>query len=276
MELPLRGTVMLGDCSGFPANGLIEDEPEDWRSLQSRSAAILNESGLAAETDRELKLVRGIVKVDVHASDEQSTPPSTLIVECKYWSRPVSKSVVHTFRTVISDSGVNTGMIVSRKGFQRGAKDAADKSNCILTDWSRFNSLFIDRWIANYFVPGVRHTCEVIQQYTEPMNSGVFRAADQLSATGRARFVALRERYAEFGYFTMALSWGFSRGRMQGEATTLPLDTAVVSRGESRLGAAITGARTFRALLEGIASIAEVGTTEFNDVFGEEIPTRIF
>ena len=193
MELPLRGTVMLGDCSGFPADGLIEGEPKDWRSLQTRSAAILNESGLAAETDREVKLVRGAAKVDVYAWDEQSTPPSSLAVECKLWSRRVPKSVVHAFRTVIVDSGVNTGVVLSRKGFQRGAREAADKSNCILMDWCGFNSLFIARWITNYFIPSVRRTCEVLQQYTEPVNSRVFRAADQLDAVGQARFHALRE-----------------------------------------------------------------------------------
>jgi len=62
-----------------------------------------------------------------------------MLVECKYWKRPIPQTVVHAFRTVVADSGANVGLIVSLNGFQAGADSAALLSNVHLIDWYIFS-----------------------------------------------------------------------------------------------------------------------------------------
>ncbi len=56
------------------------------------------------------------------------------------------KTVVHAFRTVVTDDGANIGFMISRSGFQKGAYEAAEKSNVHLVDWYEFQALFLERW----------------------------------------------------------------------------------------------------------------------------------
>ncbi len=49
---------------------MIENQPgTDWRDLQQRVSLILQESGLQAETGRNLLTARGTVEIDVYATD---------------------------------------------------------------------------------------------------------------------------------------------------------------------------------------------------------------
>jgi hypothetical protein len=54
--------------------------------------------------------------------------------------------VIHSFRTVISDFGAHHGFIISRAGFQAGAKEAVTKTNLDLLTFDELQSLFFDRW----------------------------------------------------------------------------------------------------------------------------------
>ena len=94
--------------------------PLDWRDLQTQAARVLSESGLTAEVEKTIQLVRGTVTVDVHARDLCGTPPLLYLCECKNWATPVSKETVHAFRTVVNDSGAHCGFLISKAGFQSG------------------------------------------------------------------------------------------------------------------------------------------------------------
>jgi Restriction endonuclease len=118
-------------------------EPTDWKNLQYLVASIFREIGCETFTEKEINTLRGKVEVDVYAKDNQSTPESLYICECKFWSYPVPKNVVHAFRTVITDSGANHGYIISKKGFQSGAHDAALNSNITLRTWNEFQEEFL-------------------------------------------------------------------------------------------------------------------------------------
>src|SRR5437868_1284602 len=109
--------------------------PTSWKDLQTQTALILSECGLAAEIEKTIKIVRGTVEVDVLAIDSAQKPAHKILCECKHWTTPVSKVVVHAFRTVIADSGANTGYLISSAGFQSGALDAAEQSNVHLQTW---------------------------------------------------------------------------------------------------------------------------------------------
>ena len=98
---------------------LIEaNPPGSWQDLEARVAQILTECGYEVESQKNVPLARGDVNIDVWA-DDHSSPQNIIVVECKHWATPVTKSVVHSFRTVVGDSGANTGLIVSSAGFQK-------------------------------------------------------------------------------------------------------------------------------------------------------------
>src|SRR5690606_26903617 len=54
------------------------------------------------------------------------------IIEAKQWNRKVSKLHVLALRTIIADIGADRGFIISDKGFQSGAIEAAKDSNISL------------------------------------------------------------------------------------------------------------------------------------------------
>ncbi|WP_216206951.1 restriction endonuclease [Amycolatopsis aidingensis] len=125
--------------------------PADWKDLESRAAQILQESGWQAERGKSLQLARGSVDVDVYAFDPKSSPPATMIVECKNWRSRVSKNTVHGLRTVVADTGANIGILVSSSGFSREHQ----KPPCIaISNSSHGTSFSICLWSA-----GITNTC---------------------------------------------------------------------------------------------------------------------
>jgi hypothetical protein len=110
-------------------------------------AQVFSECGSEASSGVTVDLPRGRVELDVFVRDRSTTPHSNYICECKYWARPVSQSAVHSFRTVVTELGANRGLLISRNGFQAGARKAAQFTNIDLLTWSEFEDLMFDRWI---------------------------------------------------------------------------------------------------------------------------------
>jgi hypothetical protein len=125
---------------------IFDYEPADWRELQDRVAQLFSEIGCDVKVGEQVTLVRGEKEIDVWVRDPQTTPPSVYLCECKFWSKRVPREVIHSFRTVLSDFGAHRGFIISRAGFQAGAKDAVTKTNLDLFTFEEFQSLFFDRW----------------------------------------------------------------------------------------------------------------------------------
>jgi len=127
-------------------------EPDDWRDLQNQVATILNDCGIASEIEKEISLARGKCVVDVYAEDFISDQKEVILCECKYWNKKVPKEIIHAFRTTVLDSGANRGIIISRKGFQRGAYEAIVKTNVLLLKYNEFQEIYSKRWvIRKYF-----------------------------------------------------------------------------------------------------------------------------
>lgn len=172
--------------------------PASWRDLEACVAQILRECGYDTEVQKTVPLARGNVDIDVWA-DDHSSPPNVLAVECKRWSSSVSKNVVHGFRTVVGDSGANTGLIVSSGGFQEGAVEAAAYSNIRLVNWLEFQVLFVERWYQSYMAPRLREEAGPLIEYTEPINSRVSRKAQALPPERRVQLDAARKQYFGLG-----------------------------------------------------------------------------
>lgn len=148
---------------------MIESAPADWRALQARVAAILNECGFNAAVAVQVQTARGAVEVDVHATDPTVVPPTVTYVECKHWATNVPQGEVQQFRTVVQDGGAHVGLFVSSQGFQAGAHRVVENTNVRLMTWTEFQDMFEERWIRHFWVPAIQAVGSPIATATEPL-----------------------------------------------------------------------------------------------------------
>ena len=120
-------------------------EVADWKQLQHSVCRLLNEVGLTAQEEVTLETPRGKVEVDVFAIDEMSVDKIRYIVECKYWAAAIPQHVVHSFTTVMHETGANIGFIVSKVGLQAGAER--------YTNSTSITGLTFEELQQRYFVP---------------------------------------------------------------------------------------------------------------------------
>jgi hypothetical protein len=127
---------------------IFDTAPTDWKNLQQKVHQAFIEMGCHAEEPKTISLVRGQKEVDVYVEDIVHGIKSVYLIECKYWNSDIPQDVIHGFRTVVSDSGANKGIIIAKKGFQSGASEANFMTPVELMTWDQFNSAFFDKWIA--------------------------------------------------------------------------------------------------------------------------------
>lgn len=255
---------------------LIEaDGPANWQDLEGRVAQILAECGYDVEVQKNVKLARGDVNIDVWA-DDHSSPPNVIVVECKHWATPATKNVVHGFRTVVGDSGANTGLIVSSAGFQEGAIEAAAYSNVRLLNWQEFQRRFVVRWFRTYMSPRVAEETDALHEYTEPVNARIARKANALSAERQEQLRVLTQRHfplavANFTFHPVVLEHLLPDG--ESPIPTLPLRaTAERPRGSELVGLVpddVLDARALRPLMDVLIGHSRHATAGFDEVFGE-------
>jgi restriction system protein len=243
--------------------------PSDWRDLQEKAAQILADCGMDAGTDRKVRLARGSVRVDVWARDKTTTPALTMICECKHWSRPVSRSAVHAFRTVVSESGANHGYLISSGGFQRGALEAAEFSNAELVTWGQFQTLFLERWFRAFMAPVLLAEGDPLVEYTEPINSRIARRVDSLARDPRRRYAELRQQHAHVCLQLLVL-WQMGVLR-ESFIPSVPLREHAGPLGELELPDAMLDAAGLRQLMEAVADYYRHAIAEFDEVFGGRV-----
>ena len=125
---------------------IFDNEPTNWADLQNRVAQLFSELGCEVIVGARLDLVRGAKEIDVCVRDSFTSPPSQYLCECKFWNKPVPQEVVHSFRTVVADYGAHRGFIISRAGFQAGARQAVRSTNVDLVTFPELQTIFFDRW----------------------------------------------------------------------------------------------------------------------------------
>ncbi|MFC2142630.1 restriction endonuclease [Acidobacteriota bacterium] len=248
-------------------------EPSNWRALQSDVAKILTECGFNAETEKNIATARGEVQIDVFAEDSSQAPPARYLCECKHWNSNIPREKVHAFRTVVHDYGANWGLMVSKLGFQSGAYAAAENTNLRLLNWQEFQELFHERWYREYMVKKLPPETESLVDYTEPINTRVFRKAGALPPESQERFSSLREKYGALAFF--ALRFYMPRSPYGDSPPELPLrenlpELLTYGAADIRvLPENILDANTLRDLLDSIIEHLRIGTEEFDEVFGE-------
>ncbi|RSN44891.1 hypothetical protein DMC64_18565 [Amycolatopsis sp. WAC 04197] len=253
--------------------------PDNWQDLENRVAQILMECGYEVQVQRNVSLARGDACIDVWA-DDHSSPQNIIAVECKHWARPATKSVVHAFRTVVGDSGANTGLLVSSAGFQEGAIRAADYSNVRLLDWNEFQSMFAIRWFKTHMSPTLAECTDALHEYTELVNSRIFRKANTLSIELQEQFVILRRRHWPLAVLNLTLRPEFGellRGERlrpdQSPWPSLPLRANSQTSSEidynENLPDDVLDATALRPFMDTLVEHSQRAISEFDELFGE-------
>ncbi len=219
-----------------------------------------------ATTDHEIPLARGSVSVDVFALDGAIMPAAKYICECKLWRRAVTRSVVHAFRTVLIDSGVSRGFLISSGGFQAGAKEAAEHSNVELVTWDQFQQLFAARWFREYMAPRLMDEGDALHEYTEPINSRVARREAELGRDQQTEALELRLSY-RVPSFVLRNLW-FDPFERELPIPSLPLLESMPHADRIDLPAEILEARHMRPLMDAVTSYYRKATATFDQVFG--------
>ena len=104
-----------------------------WKAYQEEAAEFFRSLGMTAKTDEKVTGVRTNHNVDVLVTSRHAGFESIWIVECKLWRTSVSKNHVLALRAIVSDLGADRGILLSEKGFQRGAVEAAQMTNVLVT-----------------------------------------------------------------------------------------------------------------------------------------------
>jgi len=115
---------------------LLETTDWAWRRFQDEVAALFGTMpGCTASVDQPMRGGRiGNVNVDVLAEWEPAGSFAkrnhgfsfTVIVECKFWNRPVSQDRVFGLKAIVEDVGAAQGILVSNAGIQPGAAEYLD------------------------------------------------------------------------------------------------------------------------------------------------------
>jgi hypothetical protein len=96
--------------------------------LEERIAAFLTGNGYSTKQNVYLEgRSGGRHEIDVLAEKDDGITTFRVAVECKAWNTPIEKDVVSKLAYVMSDLGLNKGIVVSLKGSRIGAVNAASQ-----------------------------------------------------------------------------------------------------------------------------------------------------
>lgn len=184
----------------FDKYKIFEKEPKSWNELQIMTSSLLSDMGYLCEIEKNIETARGKVNIDVYAQMQNKQPSQTILVECKYWSKRVPKTVIHAFRSVVNDSGANFGIIISKKGFQEGAVSATQMTNISLYSWEEFQDYFKAEWLKSMI-----HSNHVagrpLLDFTDYMGDFYYAEFDELSDENKEAFFAIKRKYSEFAIY---------------------------------------------------------------------------
>lgn len=242
-------------------------DPLDWRDLQLKVGKIFSDMGFETGIEQNIETVRGLVNVDVLAVRKTKSIAEINIVECKLWSKKVSKQVVHAFRTVITDYGANVGYIVSKRGFQKGAYGAAEKSNVHLLTFEEFQEEFSSRWL-NAVIDKVETIAYPLRRYTSPGETYFDKAIELLSNEDKVKHRSLIGRYFSIARITNRTLYKEPNGQLN-------LDN--IEHFTEKFKLEFPKPTSINCLMDyftNLTQIANRGVEEFDILFGQQLRKR--
>ena len=103
-----------------------------WREYQHAVADVFKELGCSAEVEKTVTGARGTHDVDIYVTFDKFGHQCRWIIECKLWSRRVTKAEVLKLHGIVQDAGADRGIIFTEVGFQSGARKSAQNTNVLL------------------------------------------------------------------------------------------------------------------------------------------------
>lgn len=100
-----------------------------WYEFQELIAEHFRSLGASASTNVSLDGVRTQHDIDVLVVTKFLGTDIKWVVEAKCWKSNVPKDKVLTLRSIVDEVGADKGFLISEKGFQSGAIEAASKTN---------------------------------------------------------------------------------------------------------------------------------------------------
>lgn len=163
--------------------------PNNWKELENMTTEIFNNAGYHAIPHHTITTVRGKKEIDVYVHPRKELDP-IILCECKFWKKPVNQEVVHSFRTVVQDSGAGLGFIITKSGFQSGAYSAAEFSNVKLVTWEEFLEFFLEDWL-NFKRYKLLQKAKPLRIYTDPLDI----PGDLLDQEQREKYIESVRKY---------------------------------------------------------------------------------
>jgi hypothetical protein len=172
------------------------NEVTDWRELQMRVAQLFEEMEYDVKIEHAIELgSRGRKEIDVVTVDRNASVNQTYLIECKYWNAPIHQGIVHELRSVMQDSGANTGFVISKHGFQAGAYKAVQYTNIHLLDFEELQHKFGDQWFRTQRrkIEGLAALIERIQRtdFRNGTTDDVLNVYAQYALLHDARYLAM-------------------------------------------------------------------------------------
>ncbi|MFI3293258.1 MAG: restriction endonuclease [Rikenellaceae bacterium] len=244
---------------------------KDWRDLQNKVCLLFNQVGLIAETEKIIQTPRGEVEVDVSAFDPNSVDKISYIVECKNWNTPISQSIIHSFTTVMNETGCNIGYIVSKCGFQSGAIKYIANTNIRLFTFDEVQNHYYELWMINYFAPYIDRIAERCYMYIEPCNTARDKAVEKLNPKDRICYFQLYNHYAQFIVTINMMAFTINNYvKINPKINCRGIDWCVFFEEYEKIDIDISGL-TLSEILARLDFFISKITKQFDDIFGYNI-----
>jgi restriction system protein len=182
---------------------LTNKQPQDWKDLQNKVSEILSQCGFVVETEKKTDTARAPVELDVYAEEIVKGRKYSIICECKHWKSNIPQTVIHSFRTVISDLGCNIGFVITTSDFQSGSINTTEFTNIELLTWENFQAKFFESWYESYFSPQIAERLDSLLTYSEPIFPKWF---DYMTEEDKKTYLALKDKYDIFGQIIMSFT----------------------------------------------------------------------
>lgn len=104
----------------------------EWYKFQEEICEHFINLGAKAETNVTVQGPTASYNIDVLVTSKHLGTEFTWIIEAKHWNSRVPIEKVNALTTVVKNTGADRGFIISKKGFQRGAKNASKFNNITL------------------------------------------------------------------------------------------------------------------------------------------------
>lgn len=111
---------------------------KDWYDFQEKICEHFKTLGFNSCTNKTIQGARTSHDVDVYSEIIIAGQKNIWIIEAKYWKNKISKLHVLGLRTIVDDIGANNGIIISTRGFQKGAIEATWNTNIRLLTFEDF------------------------------------------------------------------------------------------------------------------------------------------